>query len=225
VLILEQAAAGEGAGAPPAPQIGDVVLYRRAAEEWARVSVAAVAVNVPPGEEPEVAVRMPDGTVRDTVLGRLRRVDGVQLAVMTEGHVAVEGRVARCPARAFGTVTAGAGCLVYRGRWYYEIQLGTPASYSQLGFAREGFFVEADSGEGVGDDAESWGYDGCRQKAWHRGGSAYGGGLPPWQAGDVVGCLLDLNEHQIRFSLNGRPLGVAFEGRGAGLPLRRRPAP
>ena len=64
------------------PQIGEDVLYRRAVEAGAKssppsqwVQVSVVAVRWPPGEEPEVAVRMPDGTVRDTVLGRLRYCD------------------------------------------------------------------------------------------------------------------------------------------------------
>ena len=36
-----------------------------------RVTVERMSKNVPLGEEPEVAVRMPDGNVRETTIGRL----------------------------------------------------------------------------------------------------------------------------------------------------------
>ena len=44
------------------------------------VVIAQVSTNVPVGEEPMVAVRMPDGTVRDTALSRLGRPSTPQTA-------------------------------------------------------------------------------------------------------------------------------------------------
>ena len=38
---------------------------------------------------------------------------------------------------------------------------------------------------------------------WHVGGEAFG---RSWQAGDVVGCMIDLNESHISFTLNGETL-------------------
>ena len=56
---------------------------------------------------------------------------------------------------------------------------------------------------------------------WHSGRESFG---QRWSAGDVVGCLLDLDAGQVAFSLNGDLLqdslgsSVAFEGL-SGVPL------
>lgn len=67
---------------------------------------------------------------------------------------------------------------------------------------------DEESGDGVGDDSNSWAYDGVRQQKWNGESSDYG---QAWRAGDVVGCLLDLDLGTIRYTLNGEDLGVAFE--------------
>ena len=51
--------------------VGDSVLYTTRGGAVQRVTVCSVSTNVPLGEDPMVAVQMPDGTVRDTVLERL----------------------------------------------------------------------------------------------------------------------------------------------------------
>lgn len=38
---------------------------------------------------------------------------------------------------------------------------------------------------------------------WHQGNEHFG---RAWQAGDVVGCMVDLNEHTMMFTLNGEVL-------------------
>ena len=71
------------------------------------------------------------------------------------------------------------------------------------------------TGDGVGDDDLSWGYDGVRQRVWHGGnderGVKYGKGDRPWREGDVVGCYLDTEAAEMRFALNGKDLGSAFD--------------
>ena len=59
--------------AAPAPyKKDDVVLYTDARTgNVLQVSIDGVSTNVPLGEEQEISIRMPDGTVRDTVLARL----------------------------------------------------------------------------------------------------------------------------------------------------------
>ena len=46
-------------------------------------------------------------------------------------------------------------------------------------------------------------------KKWHNGSASYG--QEKWKAGDVIGCAIDMDKGQIRFSSNGKDLGVAFE--------------
>jgi len=78
---------------------------------------------------------------------------------------------------------------------------------------------------GVGDDIHSWAYDGFRQMSWNavnegypktkkgkRKGAHDGSGI--WKAGDIVGCLLDIDieakSGAMSFHLNGADLGEAF---------------
>ena len=53
---------------------GDEALYTQRDGQQIRVTVVRVSTNVPPGEEPDISVRMPGGTVRETVLARLAPV-------------------------------------------------------------------------------------------------------------------------------------------------------
>lgn len=64
------------------------------------------------------------------------------------------------------------------------------------------FFQE---GYGIGDDKCSLAYDGCRRLIWYNARSEPQV-LPRWQPGDVLGCLLDLINQQIVFSVNGNAL-------------------
>lgn len=102
----------------------------------------------------------------------------------------------------------------------------------QVGWATQYFEADANEGDGVGDDLNSWAYDGVRVKAWNAENEKdYG---RKWEVGDVVGCLLCLDgddeaeggggkkkkaakgEQQpggyVRYYLNGQDLGKAFTG-------------
>ena len=94
------------------------------------------------------------------------------------------------------------------GRWYYEAVLLTDG-LMQIGWADDRFACDPVRGQGVGDHAHSWAVDGFRQKRWCLSSTTYG---ERWQTGDVLGCLVDLDLNEMRFSLNGRDLGVAFRG-------------
>ena len=49
------------------------------------------------------------------------------------------------------------------------------------------------------------------KRCWHVAGYEKGGPFGvSWQAGDVLGCTLDMEAATMAFSLNGAPLGVAF---------------
>lgn len=58
-------------------------------------------------------------------------------------------------------------------------------------------------GYGIGDDQFSLSFDGCRRLIWHNARGEKFFSIPCWKAGDVLGCLLDLNKLEIIFSING----------------------
>lgn len=90
---------------------------------------------------------------------------------------------------------------IISGCYYYETLLITPG-VMQIGFAtKQSRFLNHD-GFGIGDDDQSIAYDGCRQLLWQSARSVRTQ-LPRWKEGDVVGCLIDLDKFEIRFSLNG----------------------
>ncbi|KAK1945479.1 E3 ubiquitin-protein ligase HERC2 [Phytophthora citrophthora] len=133
----------------------------------------------------------------------LRAVSGQ--ACIGEHDLMVEGLVGG------GFASVGApDCLVSSGRWYYEAILHTNGCI-QIGWADVAFCGAADRGDGVGDGAHSWAYDGWRQQRWHGRSSPWGS---KWKQGDVVGCGIDADAGTIIFSLNGKMrsanMGVAF---------------
>ncbi|KAF0719582.1 Aste57867_932 [Aphanomyces stellatus] len=107
----------------------------------------------------------------------------------------------------FGTACANV-CVRGGGVWFYEVRIGT-SKVIQIGWILPGFDPNPESGLGVGDDLCSYAYDGRRKKKWHNGVSdEYC--KQSCKAGDVVGCLLDLDQGIMSFLLNGAMLGVAY---------------
>ncbi|KAK3736855.1 hypothetical protein RRG08_000604 [Elysia crispata] len=84
---------------------------------------------------------------------------------------------------------------VTSGKWYYEFEV-ISTGYMKVGWAR----VSAESSTELGTDGTSYAFDGYMARKWHLGSEAYG---KVWSAGDVIGCLLDLHDSTISFSLNG----------------------
>ncbi|OQS01680.1 regulator of chromosome condensation (RCC1)-like protein [Achlya hypogyna] len=105
----------------------------------------------------------------------------------------------------FGSLST-MGVSLFSGAWFYEVEVVT-SGLIQIGWIDGHFQGSSDQGEGVGDHAHSWSYDGNRQRRWNSGSSTYG---DKWKAGDVIGCLLDLDAAEMRFFRNGIDLGVAY---------------
>ena len=92
---------------------------------------------------------------------------------------------------------------------FYEVELVT-CGLMQIGWARKSKFVGSVSGgDGVGDDAHSWAFDGYRWRCWHYGQDAPYGRVPlqegdhheksepqqqqveePWEEGSIIGCAV-----------------------------------
>jgi len=60
----------------------------------------------------------------------------------------------------------------------------------------------------LGDTAEGWGWGGTGKKSHNNNFSDYGGSFG---VGDVIGCVLDMDQGTISFLKNGQFMGVAFD--------------
>ncbi|VDO61856.1 unnamed protein product [Heligmosomoides polygyrus] len=112
-----------------------------------------------------------------------------------------------------------AGSALFR-RWYFEAEvehiekMTKEDPYLRVGWANSvGFKPFPGSGDkwgcnGVGDDFYSYGFDG--RSVFFAGRERV---VSPHklEKGDVVGCALDLNIPEIRFTVNGRDVGAAYK--------------
>ena len=101
--------------------------------------------------------------------------------------------------------SARTNVCVVSGAWQYEVILGT-AGVQQVGWATP--TCPFTNEEGVGDFPDSYAYDGKRVRKWNVSCHPYG---QPWMTGDVIGCCFNVDEGEISFYRNGKPLGVAFK--------------
>ncbi|XP_023805329.1 ryanodine receptor 2 isoform X2 [Oryzias latipes] len=87
---------------------------------------------------------------------------------------------------------------VHSGKWYFELEVLTFGEM-RVGWARPGCLPDQE----LGSDDQAFVFDGFKVQRWHQGNEHFG---RAWQAGDVVGCMVDLNEHTMMFTLNGEVL-------------------
>ena len=92
-------------------------------------------------------------------------------------------------------------CLV-KGKWCYEVLLESNGLL-QLGFCH--LSTPFNDQYGVGDDKNSYGYDGYRLSCWNENENRYG---KVWDYGDIIGVCLDLDNKQIEYFQNGEKLGI-----------------
>lgn len=116
--------------------------------------------------------------------------------------ISADGLMARCDAFSFESVRCT--FCVNSGIWFYEATVIT-SGVMQIGWATKDSKFMNHEGYGIGDDEFSISYDGCRQLIWFNA-SSVPHQHPPWRAGDVLGCLLDLDSMRVVFYLNGDPL-------------------
>nr|XP_023667118.1 E3 ubiquitin-protein ligase RNF123 [Paramormyrops kingsleyae] len=93
---------------------------------------------------------------------------------------------------------------VFKGKWIYEVLISSQG-LMQIGWCT--LDCRFNQEEGVGDTPDSYAYDGNRVRKWNVTTTNYG---KSWAAGDIVSCLIDLDDGTITFYLNGQSLGIAF---------------
>ncbi|XGW02944.1 hypothetical protein V3C99_014731 [Haemonchus contortus] len=110
------------------------------------------------------------------------------------------------------------GSALFR-RWYFEAEvehiekMTKEDPYLRVGWANSvGFKPFPGSGDkwgcnGVGDDFYSYGFDG---RCVYFAGRGRVVSPKKLEKGDVVGCALDLNVPELRFSVNGRDVGASY---------------
>ncbi|XP_016377141.1 ryanodine receptor 2 [Sinocyclocheilus rhinocerous] len=84
------------------------------------------------------------------------------------------------------------------GKWYFELEVVT-AGEMRVGWARPGCLPDLE----LGSDDQAFVFDGFKAQRWHQGNEHFG---RSWQSGDVVGCMVDMNERTMMFTLNGEVL-------------------
>ncbi|CAF4698394.1 unnamed protein product, partial [Rotaria socialis] len=101
---------------------------------------------------------------------------------------------------------------VTRGKWYYEVELLTPGRML-IGW---GHASKLDAYYPLGTDSYGYSFDGFHARRFHH--NVFDGFGKQWSKNDVVGCMIDLHDKTVSFSLNGELMldnignETAFEG-------------
>ncbi|XP_072885345.1 ryanodine receptor 1-like isoform X1 [Hemitrygon akajei] len=111
----------------------------------------------------------------------------------TTAHITGKGRTEKV--RLF---RAEKSYAVKSGKWYFEFEAVTVGEM-RVGWARPDCRPDIP----LGADDLAFVFNGFKGQRWHIGSEPFG---RTWQPGDVVGCMIDLNEMHIMFTLNGEML-------------------
>ncbi|XP_063059704.1 ryanodine receptor 1-like [Engraulis encrasicolus] len=87
---------------------------------------------------------------------------------------------------------------VTQGKWYFEFEAVTVGEM-RVGWARPNVRADVE----LGADDLAYVFNGFKAQRWHIGNEPFG---RSWLPGDVVGCMIDLTEQNIMFTLNGEML-------------------
>ena len=117
----------------------------------------------------------------------------------------------------FSTIAATSAVVTKGKKAWYEVTFKSGSGVSQVGWATTEFKVyEGYSGDGVGDDANSWGFDGQRVQKWHDGDTNWGKDVE-LDEDHVLGVAVDLESGKVLFGVDGdwgEPMGEAFDNVG-----------
>lgn len=91
--------------------------------------------------------------------------------------------------------------VINKGKYYYE------ATVTDEGLCRVGWSTQ-DAVLDLGTDKLGFGFGGTGKKSNGRQFDNYG---EPYGKGDTIGCLIDLDNMKIKWSKNGKDLGLAYD--------------
>ncbi|XP_038144308.1 ryanodine receptor 3 isoform X1 [Cyprinodon tularosa] len=87
---------------------------------------------------------------------------------------------------------------VKTGKWYFEFEVLSGGDM-RVGWARPGCRPDVE----LGTDDQAYVFDGYRGRRMHIGSRYFG---HPWKKGDVVGCMINMEDKSMIFTLNGELL-------------------
>uniref|UniRef100_A0A3Q2WQF0 Ryanodine receptor 3 n=1 Tax=Haplochromis burtoni TaxID=8153 RepID=A0A3Q2WQF0_HAPBU len=87
---------------------------------------------------------------------------------------------------------------VKTGKWYFEFE-ALSGGDMRVGWARPGCRPDVE----LGVDDQAFVFDGYRGRRMHAGSRYFG---QPWKKGDVVGCMINMEDKSMIFTLNGELL-------------------
>ncbi|XP_072559363.1 ryanodine receptor 2 isoform X3 [Paramormyrops kingsleyae] len=122
---------------------------------------------------------------------------GYNLEAPDQDHAA-RSDISNMTAERFRIFRAEKTYCVNAGKWYFEFEVVT-AGEMRVGWARPDCLPDWE----LGSDDQAFVFDGFKAQRWHQGNEHFG---RSWQPGDVVGCMVDMNEHTMMFTLNGEVL-------------------
>ncbi|XP_041469245.1 ryanodine receptor 2-like isoform X1 [Lytechinus variegatus] len=93
------------------------------------------------------------------------------------------------------TFRAEKSYAVTSGKWYFEFEAVT-SGYMRVGWGRPSIAAGAEIGTG----GISYVFDGFLARKWHQGSETFG---KTWSETDVIGCMLNLVDNTISFTMNG----------------------
>ncbi|KQS70844.1 uncharacterized protein Dere_GG23389, isoform L [Drosophila erecta] len=122
-----------------------------------------------------------------------------------EGTEALLAEAQRLKFAGFRTYRVERNYAVTSGKWYFEFEVLTSGPM-RVGWAR----ADCYPGAMLGSEDTSWAFDGHNVTKMHAGSIEHFG--VRYEAGDVIGCFIDVKEQTISFSLNGELLMDALGG-------------
>ena len=91
----------------------------------------------------------------------------------------------------------------------YEVMLSSNG-VMQFGWCTQHCSLSGDDGVGVGDTANSYAYDGARERCWWNEQDHHYG--EPWSTGDVIGCCFDCDAGTMTFYRSATAFKVLVNG-------------